>query len=135
MERRAERSDARKSMKLNKGRIVQRVRETVRLKRRKKSRQQYLFPEMDCEFLSRRRTSRIVDTLFEILKDALTRGEDVMIRGFGKFQVKFRWARTWMNPRTGEKIILPSRRSVTFKASPVLRRKLNSPPDPPENST
>ncbi|MBW1950993.1 MAG: HU family DNA-binding protein, partial [Deltaproteobacteria bacterium] len=83
---------------------------------------------MDCEFLSRRRTSQIVDTLFEILKDALTRGEDVMIRGFGKFQVKFRWARTWMNPRTGEKIILPSRRSVTFKASPVLRRKLNPPP-------
>jgi integration host factor subunit alpha len=44
-----------------------------------------------------------------------------MITGFGKFQVKFKWARKGRNPRTGEQIVLESRRVVTFHASRRLR--------------
>ena len=112
-------------MSLNKTDIIKSVRQKVRFKKPYKSRQQFLFPEMDCLFLSKKRATRIVNSLFETIKDALTRGEDVRITGFGKFQIRFRWARKGRNPRTGEDIILRSRWTVTFKASPKLREKIN----------
>lgn len=114
-----------REMALTKYDIAKQVREAVHLKRPKKERQQYLFPELDCVFLSKKRSREIVDSLFEILKDTLTRGEDVLISGFGKFQVKFKWARSGRNPRTGERIILRSRRVVKFYASPKLRARIN----------
>jgi len=80
---------------------------------------------MDCLFLGRRRATAIVDTLFETVKGALARGEDVRISRFGKFQVKFKWARRGRNPQTGEMIILKSRRIVTFRPSPKLKEKMN----------
>jgi integration host factor subunit alpha len=82
---------------------------------------------MDCLFLGRRRASAIVDTLFETIKGALARGEDVSISRFGKFQVRFKWARRGRNPQTGEMIILKSRRIVTFRPSTKLKEKMNSP--------
>ena len=114
-------------MTLTKQSMAGKGRNTVQWKRRRKSRQQYLFPELDRVFLSRKRSAEIVDSLFEIIKSALTRGEDVRISGFGKFQVKFKWARSGRNPQTGERIILRSRRVVTFSASPKLRERINQP--------
>ncbi len=114
-------------MTLNKSNIVNRVRETVRFKRRHKGPQLFLFPELDCTFLSRKRSAEIVNTLFETIKAALSRGEDVRIFRFGTFQVKFRWARKGRNPRTGESLILRSTRTVRFKASRKLRDKINAP--------
>jgi integration host factor subunit alpha len=113
-------------MTLTKADIVKRVREEVRFKPKVKSKQQFLFPELDCVFLSRRRATEIVNCLFEKIKESLSRGEDVRISGFGKFQSKFRWARKGRNPRTGEMIILRSRRTVNFRCSPKLREKINS---------
>lgn len=112
-------------MTLTKYDMANRVREAVHLKKRKKDRQQYLFPELDRVFLSKKRSREIVDSMFEIIKDTLTRGEDVLISGFGKFQVKFKWARSGRNPQTGERIILRSRRVVKFYSSPKLRDRLN----------
>ena len=112
-------------MALTKYDISRRVREDVHLKRRKKNRQQYLFPELDRVFLSKKRSREIVDGLLEIIKDSLTRGEDVLISGFGKFQVKFKWARSGRDPQTGERIILRSRRVVRFHCSPKLRDRIN----------
>jgi len=114
-------------MTLTKAGLVNRVRETVRFKNRRRSRQRYLFPEMDCTFLSRKRAEEIVNSLFEIIKNALASGEDVNISGFGKFQTKFKWARKGRNPNTGEMIILSSRRSITFRVSQVLKKKINQP--------
>lgn len=82
---------------------------------------------MDCTFLSRKRAEEIVNSLFEIIKNALASGEDVNISGFGKFQTKFKWARKGRNPNTGEMIILSSRRSITFRVSQVLKKKINQP--------
>lgn len=111
---------------MTKADIVDSVMEKVRFKRRHKGPQQFLFPELDCTFLSRSRTTEIVDALFEKIKETLAGGEDVRIRGFGRFQVKFKWARKGRNPQTGESIVLRSRRTVTFRSSPVLRKKINS---------
>jgi integration host factor subunit alpha len=122
---------------LTKEDIVNSVIDNVRFKNKKKTQQQFLFPEMNYLLLSRQRATRIVNTLFETIKENLTEGDDIRIKGFGKFQVKFKWARTGRNPQTGEKIILRSRRIVTFRASPKLKKKMNpiekrsDPPDHP----
>ncbi|MFP4088172.1 MAG: HU family DNA-binding protein [Desulfobacteraceae bacterium] len=115
-------------MTLNKSHLVDRVREDVRFKPRHRSRQLFLFPELNCTFLSKRRSAQIVDTLLEKIKAALIQGEDVRIARFGTFQVQFRWAKKGRNPRTGETLIIKSRRIVRFRVSPRLREKINSPP-------
>lgn len=114
-------------MTVNKERIVRSVMENVGFKPRRKNPQLFLFPELDLTFLSRKRAAEIVDSLFEKIKGALSRGDDVSIVGFGRFRVKFRWARKGRNPQTGEMIILRSSRTVRFKTSSKLREKMNAP--------
>ena len=60
-----------------------------------------------------------------MIKSALESGEDVLIGGFGKFEVRDKAARTGRNPQTGEELVLDARRIVTFKPSGKLREKLN----------
>ena len=112
-------------MALTKSDIVASVREQVRFRRREKNPQGFLFPEMDCVLMSRERTRGVVEALLEIVRQALARGEDIRIAGFGKFHTRFRWAKRGRNPRTGETIIIPSRRTVAFKAFRKLRRGIN----------
>lgn len=71
-------------------------------------------------------SAQIVETIFELIKQSLESGEDVLISGFGKFSVKEKNQRRGRNPQTGEPIILPPRKVVTFKCSGVLREKINS---------
>ena len=115
-------------MTLTKRDIVKSVMENVRFKQKRKGPQLFLFPELDCTFLSQKRAGEIVDALFEEIKESLAKGEDVRIFGFGKFQVKFKWARKGRNPQTGEPLIINSRRRVSFKVSRKLREKMNKIP-------
>jgi integration host factor subunit alpha len=66
-----------------------------------------------------------VEELLEIMKSTLVSGEDVMITGFGKFQVNKKAPRKGRNPHTGEDLILDGRRTVTFCCSGKLRNKIN----------
>ena len=75
---------------------------------------------------SRNQSYKITETLFEIIKESLESGEDVMISGFGKFQVKNKRRRKGRNPVTNEDLILPPRRVVTFKCSGRLRNRINN---------
>ncbi len=68
----------------------------------------------------------IVEILLEIIKESLELGEDVLISGFGKFQVKNKKERRGRNPATNEDLILPPRRVVTFKCSGNLRDRINN---------
>jgi integration host factor subunit alpha len=70
-------------------------------------------------------SAQIIDTLFEVIKQSLQNGEDVLISGFGKFSVKEKQARIGRNPQTGEPTVLPPRKVVTFKCSNVLRAAMN----------
>ena len=70
-------------------------------------------------------SAQIIETLFELMKQAMERGDDVLISGFGKFSVKEKPQRRGRNPQTGEPITLPPRRAVTFKWSSSLREKIN----------
>ena len=72
--------------------------------------------------LSKQITAQIVTDLLEIIKDSLQNGENVKISGFGNFEVRQKQARRGRNPQTGDPIIIPARRVLTFKPSQVLRR-------------
>ena len=74
---------------------------------------------------SLKKSTDIVETLLEILKRTLESGEDVMISGFGKFQVRDKRERCGRNPATDEDMILPARRVVTFKCSGRSRDRIN----------
>lgn len=66
-----------------------------------------------------------VETLLEIMKSTLASGEDVMISGFGKFQVNEKAPRKGRNPATDKEMILKKRRVVTFKCAGILRDRVN----------
>jgi len=66
-----------------------------------------------------------VEMVFEALKETLERGENVKLTGFGVFTVRNKRTRTGRNPKTGEPMELAARRVVTFKASPLLKDKMN----------
>jgi integration host factor subunit alpha len=69
---------------------------------------------------------QIVDTIFEIMKQTLEGGDEIMISGFGKFQTRKKSGRRGRNPHSGAPLDLPPRIVVTFKCSGVLREKINS---------
>lgn len=75
--------------------------------------------------ITKKKSAEMVETILEIIKTTLVSGEDVMITGFGKFCVKDKEARIGRNPATGESIILPPKRVVTFRCSGKLRNKIN----------
>jgi integration host factor subunit alpha len=110
--------------KLIKEHLTRSVLEHVRLRKPRRDRQQVLFPEFHYQPLTKRRAAEAVDSLFEIVKKALEKGDYVLISGFGRFHVKFKWARKGWNPRTGKQIVVESRRIVTFRPSARLRERI-----------
>jgi integration host factor subunit alpha len=66
-----------------------------------------------------------VEIFLSIAKKCLKEGDDLLISGFGKFNVKEKNARRGRNPQTGDELILPARKVVTFKPSGILRAKIN----------
>ncbi|MCX7816855.1 MAG: integration host factor subunit alpha [Syntrophales bacterium] len=76
--------------------------------------------------ISKKDAARILDSLFELMKSKLARGEKIKISGFGSFVVKEKRSRKGRNPQTGAEIIISARRVLTFKSSQVLRKAINS---------
>ena len=75
--------------------------------------------------LSKTEATRAVETFLESIKTTLQSDEDVLISGFGKFSVIEKKERKGRNPATGEDLMLRPRKVITFKCSPVLRKKVN----------
>ena len=78
--------------------------------------------------LSKKESVEIVEFLLESMKNALERGENVKISGFGSFHVRIKESRLGRNPQTGGKMKLPARRVLAFRASQVLKNVLNAVP-------
>ena len=66
-----------------------------------------------------------VESLLEIIKSTLEKGDDVLVSGFGKFCIKDKNQRRGRNPATGSDLILRERKVVTFKCSGKLRDRIN----------
>ena len=77
---------------------------------------------------TKKKSVEIVESLLEIIKGSLERGEDVQISRYGKFCVKKKGQRRGRNPATGSDLILRERKVVTFKCSGKLRDKINGIP-------
>ncbi len=76
--------------------------------------------------ISKSEASENVEILIEIMKDALENNEDILISGFGKLSVLEKNERKGRNPATGEDMMLPKRKVVSFRCSKKLRDKINS---------
>jgi integration host factor subunit alpha len=75
--------------------------------------------------LDKQESRQIVEQLLGIMKDTLVGGEELLISGFGKFSVRQKNARRGRNPQTKESLVLASRKVLVFKASGVLRERMN----------
>jgi DNA-binding protein HU-beta len=71
--------------------------------------------------LSKQEASRAVDAVLSTVEDALRRGSEVSVAGFGKFHVSQRGARMGVNPRTGERIQIAATRVPRFTAGSGLK--------------
>lgn len=71
--------------------------------------------------LTRQDAGKAVDAVIATVEDALRRGSDVTLSGFGKFHVSERRARAGVNPRTGERIAIAASRVPRFTAGSGLK--------------
>ena len=69
---------------------------------------------------------KFTNIILSEIKQTLKRGERVELRGFGVFSTNVQKARISRNPKTGEKVNTPKKRTIHFKMSKDLFKKLNN---------
>lgn len=75
---------------------------------------------------SKKDVGMVIEEIFEVVKNTLEHGEKVKISGFGNFTIRQKRARRGRNPQTGTEITIDERRVMTFKASQLLKKAINS---------
>ncbi|MCW5696689.1 MAG: HU family DNA-binding protein [Bauldia sp.] len=76
--------------------------------------------------MSKAAAAQVVDATFDVITDALKRGDEVKIIGFGSFTVAKRAASQGRNPRTGESIKIAASKTPKFKAGKGLKDSVNA---------
>ncbi|MGI9951429.1 HU family DNA-binding protein [Moorellaceae bacterium AZ2] len=71
--------------------------------------------------MSQKEAGRAVNALLEVIQEAVARGEEVRLPGFGAIVVKERKARKARNIHTGEEITIPAAKVVAFRAGKLLK--------------
>ena len=69
---------------------------------------------------------KVVSVVLIEIKQALKRGDRVELRGFGMFSINIQKARISRNPKTGEKINTPEKKTIHFKMAKEMFKKLNN---------
>ena len=72
--------------------------------------------------LTKKQTEVVVNTVFSSITDSLAEGKKVELRGFGSFRIRERNARVGRNPKSGQKVDVPSKKVPFFKAGKELRQ-------------
>ena len=75
---------------------------------------------------SKKDVAAVVEEVFSCIKENLEHGEKVKVSGFGNFSVRHKRARRGRNPQTGDEITIDERRVMTFKASQLLKKAINT---------
>jgi integration host factor subunit alpha len=83
---------------------------------------------------SKKEAAEVVESIFEVIKARLERGEKVKISGFGNFVISEKRPRKGRNPQTGGEIVISGRRVMTFKPSQVLKKVMNDGDEPPDGA-
>jgi integration host factor subunit alpha len=76
--------------------------------------------------LNKREAKEFVDIFFDVIREALERGENVKLSGFGNFDLRQKNQRPGRNPKTGEEIPISARRVVTFRAGQKLKARVEA---------
>ena len=76
--------------------------------------------------LSRNESAELVESILQEITNTLVRGEQVKLSSFGSFTVRHKRERTGRNPKTGEEVPIKPRCVLVFKASNILKRKINT---------
>jgi len=74
--------------------------------------------------LSRAESLGLVEAILDKMSDALERGENVKISGFGTFLLRDKTERIGRNPKTGVEVPITPRRVLTFRASQLLKERI-----------
>ena len=69
---------------------------------------------------------KVVSVVLDEIKQALKRGDRVELRGFGIFSTNIQKARISRNPKTGEKVNTPEKKTIHFKMAKEMFKKLNN---------
>lgn len=69
-----------------------------------------------------------VNKIIDLLATNLSKGNRIEIRGFGSFNLRYLAARNAHNPKTGKRLIAPSRYRTHFKPGKELRERMNTLP-------
>jgi integration host factor subunit alpha len=77
--------------------------------------------------LSHAESARLVESVLKEIVDCLERGETVKLSSFGSFIVRSKRQRMGRNPKTGGKAVISARRVLLFKASKILKQRINGP--------
>ena len=80
--------------------------------------------------LSKKDAESVVNTVFEQIMVALKSDDKIELRGFGSFRVRRRRSRLGRNPKTGDRVDVPSKRIPYFKPGKELRDLINTQGDP-----
>lgn len=75
--------------------------------------------------LSRNESAELVEAVLDEISSALVAGDTVKISSFGSFSVRHKGERVGRNPKTGEEVPILPRRVLVFRASHVLKQKIN----------
>lgn len=75
--------------------------------------------------LSRTESAALVESVLGHITDRVVAGESVKLSSFGSFIVRPKGERVGRNPKTGEEVPISPRRVLVFKASNVLKKKIN----------
>src|SRR5690348_15701203 len=84
--------------------------------------------------LTKKRSDVIVDTVFPRIIGALSRGVKIDLRGFGRFRLRRSEPRKGRNPRTGDKVAVPTKKVPYFNTGKELKELINKEPDPVQSS-
>ena len=76
--------------------------------------------------LSRADSAQMVEGILDHMCDALSRGENVKLSGFGTFVLRDKGQRIGRNPKTGVEVPIAPRRVLTFRASQMMRDRIVS---------
>ncbi len=76
--------------------------------------------------LNKKEARELVDLFFQELEASLADGEQIRLSGFGNFDLRDKKERPGRNPKTGEKVQIPARRVVTFRAGQKLRARVEA---------
>ncbi len=77
--------------------------------------------------VTQKQAEATIETIFDSMKDALCRGENIEIRGLGAFHVKYYEGYQGRNPKTGEVIPVKPKRGILFRTGKELRDRVNQP--------